>query len=433
MKTIYNYAIGGALLSSLLLSGGCDELGFNINTGEGEGSFLKQSILIDVRDDAETIINGETKGATRAGELDDFKILFFKGNEITPEKSYLYSEMPDIVVLPVGSYKVTATKGVDVASDWESPYYLGESNFFEIREDNINEDIDPIICRLQNIKVSVEFDAKLAAAMSPDSYVEVRVGDNASLSYTANDQNRAGHFKHEDGVSMVATFRGTVEGAETVETKSFDTVDKGYHYKIKFRLHTQNDDLVGEVGASVSVDASVTTVDLENNVILEEDHDLGDEERPKEDIEGEGEKPAPPTPPDQEVTNGPSITAEKPIDLDGVNVITDGMVCVLNIASNAADGFTKFECKVESTTLDIESVGLNNPLDLINPGDSREALEGLGLLEEGVQVKGLKSMKFDLTTFMPLITALGAGEHKFILTVGDASGETTKTLILKSN
>lgn len=103
------------------------------------------------------------------------------------------------------------------------------------------------------------------------------------------------------------------------------------------------------------------------------------------------------------------------------------------IRSTAASGFTKFECKIDSETLDVTQVGLSNPLDLINPGSNEDALIGLGLLQEGQKVEGSKEVRFALSSFLPLITALGPGTHNFILTIGDANGETTKTLILKSN
>lgn len=423
-----------ACLGALMFLGSCEELGFSIATDEGDGSFSKEAILLDVRDDAEVVYHAPT----RAGELDDFKILFFKNNGQAPERAYRYAEMPDVVVLPVGRYKVTATKGSDVEAAWESPYYIGESEAFYIMRDSISSEINPIICRMENVKVTVEFDPMLSAGMSADSYVEVKVGDNDGLQYTKDKEGVAGHFRHTDGVSLVATFNGTVEGEPTVETKSFESVKKGHHYKIKFKLHSQNDDFSGTVGANVNVDASVTTVDLEHNVVIGEDEDLGDDERP---TEGSGNEPEQPENPDQPGDEAaPTIVAlpqSEPnipaIEFNKENVIVDKMECVLLMQSTSDGGFTKFECKIDSETLDVTEVGLSNPLDLINPGSNEEALVGLGLLQEGQKVEGSKKVEFNLTGFLPLITALGPGVHNFILTVGDANGETTKKLILKCN
>ena len=425
MKTKYLLS----LLTSLLLFTSCEELGFNITTDQGAGRFSTSSILLDVRDNSNVVYNSP---ATRAGELDDFKILFFKGDSPAPEESFTYSQMPDVVVLPVGTYRVVASKGTDVEADWDSPYYLGESKSFQILKDSITSDIDPIVCRLQNVMVTVEFDPILISAMSEDSRVEVKVGDNAGLNFTKATEGRAGYFKYE-GNSLAATFYGTVEGAETVETKSFDTVEQGVHYKIRFKLHSQDPDHSGQAGGDIFVEASVTPVNVDREVDPGEDTDLGDDERPMEgsDEGKDPETPVTPVPGDDQ--KAPEIVAEAPVTLDGVNVIDDNLTsCVLNITSFADGGFTKFECKIDSNTLDVTQVGLSNPLDLINPGSDEDALIGLGLLKEGQVVKGSKEMKFDLTSFLTMISALGPGLHNFELTVADANGETTKTLILES-
>lgn len=428
MKTKYSLS----LLSGLLLLASCEE-GFTFGTDQGAGSFSKSSLLLDVRDDEETVHNAPS----RAGdELADFKIMFFKNNSAAPEATYIYSEMPDVIVLPVGLYSVTATKGTDVEADWESPYFLGQSTAFHIKKDSITSDVDPIVCRMQNVKVTVEFDPLLTAAMSADSYVEVKVGDNAGLKFDKSKEGVAGHFKHTDGVSLVATFNGVVEEATTVETKSFDQVQKGHHYKIKFKLHSQNADNSGEAGAEVKVDATVNVTQIDNNITIVEDEDLGDDERP---TEGNDDPNIPDTPPVQD-DSAPTIEALPQtdssipeIEFGKVNEIVDDMECVLMMRSTAESGFTKFECKIDSETLDVTQVGLSNPLDLINPGLNEDALIGLGLLQEGQKVEGSKEVRFALSSFLPLITALGPGTHNFILTIGDANGETTKTLILKSN
>ncbi|MDE6409132.1 MAG: DUF4493 domain-containing protein [Muribaculaceae bacterium] len=429
MKTLYTVGC----IAALMFLGSCEEMGFTLNTEQGDGEFNKNSILLDVRDDSETIYNSPSRAGN---ELDDFKILFFKDNGTAPEKSYRYADMPDIVTLPVGRYTVTATKGVDVEADWESPYYVGESDAFYIMRDEVTTEVNPIVCRLQNVKVTVEFDPMLSVNMSPDSYVEVKVGDNAGLRYTKDKEGVAGHFKHTEGVSMVASFNGTVEGVPTVENKSFEVVKKGHHYKIRFKLHSQGDGHSGQADAEVNVDASVTTVDLEYNVEIGADQPLDDSERP---TEGGGETPDVPNPPAQNdapptIEALPQSNAAIPnIEFGKENVIVDEMECVLMIRSSAESGFTKFECKIDSETLDIEQVGLSNPLDLINPGANEDALISLQLLSEGQKVEGSKEVKFDLTNFLPLITVLGSGTHNFILSIGDDNGETTKTLILKSN
>lgn len=419
MRTIYKYLMLGAVLTL----GSCSkETPFREDGASGTGMFSKDALLFDVRDNYMEHVLGE---GTRAEELDDFKIMFYKNGSTAPEVSYLYGEMPDVVILPVGTYTLTASKGDNVDAGWESPYYLGESSEFTINENEISGDIDPVVCKLENVKVSIYFAPVLSGNMSPDSYVEVKVGDNAGLQYTKETEGTAGHFRHSENVSLVATFHGTVEGLPTVETKSIESVQKGHHYKITFRLNTQHNDHFGEADASVSVDASVTTVDLEHNIVIGEDEDLGDAERPQENPGGD-------TPDDPVNNEPPTITGKAPIDIDAVNHITDGMTCILEINSTANGGFTTFYCDIESETLnavELAGVGLNAHLDLIDPDDSYvNALVGLDF---PVYVGGKKYVEFNLTKFMPMLAALGADTHTFRLTIGDDNGTTIKNLILK--
>ena len=362
---------------------------------------------------------------TRAEELEDFKIMFFKNGSVAPELRYNYGEMPDVVVLPVGKYTVTATKGANVEAEWESPYIIGTSDEFEINEDEITSDLDPILCKLENVKVSINFAPMLSGNMSSDSYVEVKVGDNAGLQFTKEHEGMAGHFRHTEGVSLVATFHGVVEGLETVETKSFEQVQKGHHYKITFKLRSQGGNHFGEADATVNIDASVTTIELENNIVIGEDEDLGDEERPKENLGGDE-----PTPPGDEKIL-PTIVGKAPINIDGENEVTPGMTCELEMTSHSEGGFTKFECDIKSQQLtpdELSGVGLSDHLDLVNTPESlQDALINLGF---PINVGGEKNVEFVLTKFMPMLSVLGAGRHEFVLTVGDANGETTKTLVL---
>lgn len=412
-KHILSLFFGASLLGSC-----SSEAPFTPDRNSGTGSFNTESIYLDVRNGNETILEAPSRAAD-----DDFKILFFKNGNVAPEQTYNYSEMPDVVVLPIGKYTVSATKGADVEADWESPYFIGSSEEFEIKEDEITSDLDPIVCTLQNVQVSVDFAPVLSGNMSPDSYVEVKVGDNPGLQFTKDHEGVLGHFRHTEGVSLVATFHGEVEGLPTVETKSFDRVQKGHHYKITFKLHTQNNEHYGEADASINVDASVTTVDLENNIVVGEEEDLGDAERPKED---NGETP--PTPGDK---TPPTLSSKAPVVLDSETLITEGMECIITATSTAEGGITSFTCDIVSEKLDaptLSVMGLDSHLDLVNtPSDLEEPLTTLGF---PINIGGEKNVTLDISQFMDLLGALGEGRHEFVLNVGDANGETKKSLIL---
>ena len=89
---------------------------------------------------------------------------------------------------------------------------------------------------------------------------------------------------------------------------------------------------------------------------------------------------------------------------------------------------------IESTTLtpeELSGVGLTDKLDLVNPGEYEEALNGLGF-PTGAKVKDQNYCEFDISTFVPLIFVLGPGEHKFHMTISNASGTTEGTIWLKN-
>lgn len=402
-----------AILMSVLILASCGkESPFDGLISDGEGIFSKDALLLDVRDD---MVTGAEKIATRGQELDDFKIIFTKVGSTTPEVTFTYKEMPDVVTLRTGKYTVTATLGHDVEADWESPYYLGVSGEFEVRKGEITSDIDPIVCRLQNVKVSVFFDDDLTAAMSDDSYVEVKVGDNAGIKFRKEHEGTAAHFRHEDGVSLVATFHGNVEDVETVETKSYDKVNKGYHYRLTFRLHSASGDSKGDAAADVNVDASVTVTNLENNIVIEDETDLGDEERPRE-------NPDTPEVPDEDMI--PEVTMISPTSLvfgQPYNVTANDIEKGISLKIVCNPGITRLDIDIISNTLnadELERAGLSSHLDMVNPGELDVPLTGLGF---ETNVGGKTEIIFKIpANLMNLLNMVGAGDtHTFRITVAN--------------
>lgn len=128
---------------------------------------------------------------------------------------------------------------------------------------------------------------------------------------------------------------------------------------------------------------------------------------------------------------------------DGVDVIDQVHTLTAENASTfqckvdmtSATGFTKLEVDIVSSVLtdeELQGVGLGSHIDLVNPSaDQIGALQGLGFLGEGVtSLKGETSASFDISGFMGLLYALfQESDHcNFNITVGDAGGETTKSL-----
>lgn len=419
MKTYKKMLFGAAV--TLAMASCSKEAPFNNDWEEGTGRLMKSAIEIDLRADEQI---------TRADEgvdMDNFVISIFEDGATEPYVTYTYGEMPEVVTLPAGVYKATATLGSDEEAEFDNPYYLGQTESFRIEADKVTDNIGDLVCRLSNVKVSVYFDYNLTLAMSSDTKVNVKMNDGKILSFTKEDElsGRSGYYRFEDGMKMTANFLGTVEGWVTNETKVYSTINNGTHYKITFRLHTADDVQGGDSDASIKVDGSLEAVDVERNVVVEDEPLLDDDERP-----GHGQDPNPPTPPQGD---GPVITPEGGITLDGVNVMKNDGTDVVKLTITSETGITGFTVDIKSPNLtadELSSVGLSDHLDLVNPGSLRGALEGLEL---PVDVGGMKDVSFNISKFIPMLGLFGAGQHDFVLKVTDASGATEKTLTLKFN
>lgn len=417
--------------ASLFMSQSCSKEAPFSGEEETMGQVMTSNLLLE-------FINEDLQ--SRAGtdvNLADFTVAFRKNSEQTPYVEYKYSEMPEVVSLPAGLYRVEAYYGKEVDADWDAPYYFGSvSDPLTVTAKKIATVEKPIKCKLANVKVSVEFNDELKMLMSAESKVDVTVGADTRLSFS-KDESRKGFFKAAN--TMVANFLGEVNGQEANASKQYNDVKPGTHYHILFVYKAAQ--IVGDgkidPNGGIHVDAKVEITDVNDGTNLDAG---GDDEYLEDDRNKGGEdddNPDVPTPP---ATEGPVCTPSKGIRLvdggaDAVKEsdwieVTDGMTCVVTITS--ATGIQGFTAEIVSDVLNVEDVGLSTTLDMCNPGSNKDELIGLGLLpEDNPSYLNAKTAVFDLTGFMPMLQMLGAADHKFVLKVQDASGSVTQTLPLR--
>lgn len=265
MKKIINIMFIAVLSAISLMS--CDK-GLD-NIAESEGKFSFQGFEA-------TVQNGETVIESRASSVDvnSFKVIIVNKSTNTNVGSWVYSSLPEIVTLPVGSYKVEVYNSELKNADWESPYFYGSQDFI-IKENDVTT-VDPIVCKLSNLKVTIKYSDELKSAVGQgeDVKVNVAVGENNSLDFTYGE-TRSGYFRCDaDSKTLVATFSGTVEGFYISEYKIFSDVAAGQHRIITFSLKSAPDvsDEYGSVGTTgLKLNASVTTVDMTKDVPAEEE------------------------------------------------------------------------------------------------------------------------------------------------------------------
>lgn len=411
---------------------GCSkEKGFDEEMSDHEGQVLKTALDMSTTSDQIMVTRAE-----QGVDLSNFKINFIKKGETVATKSYTYSEMPDVVTLKVGTYTATAELGQDLNAEWENPYFKGQSEEFDVEAYKITSFISPIECALMNIKATIAFDETLLAAMSPDSYVEVKVGDNPGLNFTSAEatSGKAGYFKHTNENTLVATFHGKVNGSDIVESKSYEGIAKGRWYKLTFKLHQNSGgDPTGGASGEIVVDASVTTEDVNADVTLEDDAPLDDSDRPNW---GGGDDPEPPTP-----DNAPEIIAiSQGMVFDTPWSVTAASECEFKIISHAEGGMQEFTCEIISQDLTPEELGsmnLPNVLDLVNePAPDSKYPNYWNVLGNDpfnfpTNVGGQSEVIFKLSDFMGMMAVFGNHQHTFRFHVKDANGEVNKDLILQ--
>ena len=94
-------------------------------------------------------------------------------------QKFLYSDMPELVALPVGQYVVEAYNAEEQVAEFDAPFIYGKSKQFSVVANDIVV-VDPIECTLRNVKVSIAYTDELRSRMS-DVQVTVTVADTEML------------------------------------------------------------------------------------------------------------------------------------------------------------------------------------------------------------------------------------------------------------
>lgn len=418
------------------------EAPFQSQKEEGTGFFSKASLSLDVKSDE----NIKIQNSRAENDLvNNFEINFQNSENNQVYGPYLYGEMPEVISLPEGTYTVSAVYGKDLDAEWNNPHFKGNSQEFSIVREKINTALDPIICSLQNVMVSVVFDDELVSHMSDEPEVTVYVNKDQPLVFTKSHSEALtpGYFKHSSVCTLTAVFKGTVDGIKLEETKTLNNIEKGHHYRLTFARHSFNGEDHGQAELEVMVDAKVSIDEVgedyevpEEGVMdnlffpSEEQEDNNDPQQPEgPGTEQPGEKPTQPEEPGP-IAELDQSSSVKHID-DGIpNIIDASSSLILKIHSDAPDGFEIFNIEIDSEFEDLKGM----KLDFIEPGESLEDLIGFGFFDEADEnptLRGKHDYSFDITIFMGTLAGLGPGVHTFYINMGDALGTKQSTLILQ--
>lgn len=369
---------------------------------------------------------------SRAGvDVSNF-LLTIKNSQGEQVEQYTYSEMPEIISLPVGTYTVVASSAEAATNGFDVPFYTGSTEQFTIKENELTE-VSALTCRLANVMISVEYDEELRKLMGEDVVTTVKIGDN-SLDIPSSETRKAYLIAPASTGSMDITLKGTIDGESVTEVKRVENVQAGQYNIIKYVLSPVDDgnnSVGGNLNIAINIDSSMTSSDETVGVNPGEEPGIDDfptdggEEPGDGDGDGGDESGSDQNMPTIEGTSFNKV----PFDIDNDRLTISG-AAELQVTIGAPNGIANLFVEIISETLDVSEVGLPKSFDLAYPGENSDALSGLGF-PVGDKVIGQTEVLFDISNFTILLPTF-KGNHDFKIRVVDSKGlEETKTLKLK--
>lgn len=340
---------------------------------------------------------------------------------------WVYSEMPEIVSLAVGTYTVEVKSAAEPSNGFDIPYYKGTATC-EVKENQVTEGLE-ISCKLANMLFTVEYDESFQDKISEDVVTTITIGEN-SLQIPASESRKAYLIAPDsETASMEVSLKGTIDGEVIDYSEHFDDVKSGVHNIIKYQFIPVSDGNTvtagGAFNISIAIDSSLTGSD--ESVSVNPGPEPGIDDFPT----GGGEGGDAPTIVGTNF-NGKSFDISNDV-LEVPTNIKEPLP--LQVTLSAANGIAHVYVTIDSETLTediLTGVGLAASFDLAEPGELEAGLKGLGF-PTGDAVVGQTTILFDVTGFTPLLGLYGAASHNFIIRLIDQQGlEVTQTLKIKS-
>lgn len=377
---------------------------------------------------------------SRAGvDVSNF-LLTIKNSQGEQVEQYTYSEMPEIISLPVGTYTVVASSAEAATNGFDVPFYTGSTEQFTIKENELTE-VSALTCRLANVMISVEYDEELRKLMGEDVVTTVKIGDN-SLDIPSSETRKAYLIAPASAGSMDITLKGTIDGESVTEVKRVENVQAGQYNIIKYVLNSVDDGTNsnggGNLNIAINIDSSMTSSD--ETVGVNPGEEPGIDDFPTDGGEEPGDGDGDGGDESGSEQNMPTIVEtdfnKNPFDISkDVLTVTKGQSVSLSVTLLAPNKMAHVYVTIDSETLTedvLVGVNLAKNFDLAEPGDLEAGLKGLGFLT-GTDVIGKEEIPFDITQFTSLLGIYGAANHNFIIRVVDQQGlEVTETLKIKS-
>lgn len=224
---------------------------------EGTGYLCFSEEGLSVITDAEVV-------RAQAVNVDDFicQIYREKDEALTLVQEFTYGEKPaDPIELKVGNYQLVVKSQADAIADleWEKPVY-GATVPFTITADVTNT-LEPIKCKLQNIKVTVGYSADLAEILQTGSKTEVSLL-TAKAAFIDQDERAAYFGSKADENTLVIDMSLNYADKNAKMSTSISGVKAGQWRKLTINMPHANE-------GNVTFTITVETLTADEEVIVD--------------------------------------------------------------------------------------------------------------------------------------------------------------------
>lgn len=397
---------------------------------------------------------------------EDFRVAILDSTGLTVAEYESYADMEDDgkLLLPAGKYSIKASYGNNLNAGFNSPYYTGDTSCVVSEKEVVNLVAE---CRLGNKKVQFVCTDDFLSQFTDDYSIVIDNGEGALK--LEKEEKRIAYLKNTGVLrfTMYATTHNKTSHTFTHDLSKDDLVNSHNNVLIALGAVTtvpdgdddNNNNKPDDSGEPEQPDdptkpdvpdnpddnekpvfpvkSPVIKVDVslvEKDYVIEIPSDFVESDKPDtpggddnnqggggDDNQG-GDSANKPT------VKGDGFDMGSPVQLTPSNANSKKV----RIAISTPEKLASLQVTISSKILEplLIELGLGTSFDMCNLNSKQDkALRDLGL---AIPNKGITSTVFDITSFMPLIAILDAGDYKFTIKATDEKGQSaSKTLVVK--
>lgn len=425
MKTLNTLLLGLGLLAGVTSCEMKDEILGDKDDLSGDTGTL--SLGLETNNETNTIV---TKADSGDETINAFPVTIYDSTGEVYESYNSYSDVPEMLRMPVGEYRVEAHSSGNFETRMSTPYFAGEETL------SITKDVESeatILCKMQNLPIVIQPDESFLVQFTTWT-IQLDDGKGSTLTFTNTDTAPySAYWKVGENVTTIAVHVTATTTSGDYVTQNYTCTKSGAEEdyigdtenfvggdKLVINLTPEDADVT--VGVTIGITVDITFSDSNDTVEIPVDVDNGGGTDPEE--------PEGPTEPEE-----PSGDEKITISDNGTDYLTNGVTATeggsyptdVAVVMNVPKGIKNVYVLASS-----DDEGFNGALGLFGEGalvtgdgmdltsDAAKDLESLFPLPSS----GTTATSYSFTMNSTLWGLLGkfVGEHSFILKVIDQEG-----------